>query len=714
MKKAWVILFVLLLICGLISAGAEEENPGPATPTDLDETTEAEEALIIPEEMDEAEREEHYCTLTFVLNNGTEETFSMQVYEGEPTAAPDPAPTREGYVFEGWYNDPVVGKAFEFGGLLYGDQTLYAHWSRDDWKIGQWFKPLIRGGSNIHYVEESRTLAFDAGELIFTRHDGSVFNGKALAEGYYLGFRIEAPRAVSQGEEIYRIEIDGTWKDLNGPAGIGSIDGNGRLYVDLYEKLDLDEIRSLADQNALKYTPPPTPGDRDALIIEEEGASGRRGRGDSTSSEETAFTPTLKSWSYRIAKAGAEGDDSGTTQFRVTLDPRHIQLRDGNDLAFAIQGYRYRFRVRFNPDEGSGSFPDQILFFGQQASEPEMPTRDGYVFDGWYTFWQDGDEIYYNDWAYDFGDRFGVRSSFTLRARWKEISIKPSLNLVSSINMFLYLHLPEEEDPSDYRIRTSYHSYIQSFDRTSAVADLSTKEIEGATWYQMDALHAGSDEMTDRITVTLIKGDTVITEKQYSIRSVAEERLTEDRSENEKKLYRALLQYGRYAQIHFGNHADDLPGTEGAPALVPIPGRYAISGDPTDFEPYITKVNTGLALDSTVDMNVYLTPAEGYGISDFEISVTDRSGNPYRFVTAPEMKGGNIHVRVYRVYADQMSDDYHITVRLKNDPEKTAVWTRSLMTCAYKIQDRGPGAVLLHLVQALYQYHLADREYWGP
>lgn len=741
MKKILLMMVILALVCMAFCTGIAE-NTENATPTDLipEEDREAETAgeedvpvvseeeenrkaetaseevlPVVPEEKKEESRSAGTFTVTFFLNNGTGDSFQLQVPEGDPIEAPEDTPIWEGHVFEGWYNDPVVGRAFTFGEPVYGDRTLYAHWSLNGWKISQWTKQLIRGGSNISYDESSRTLSFGAGELILTRHDGSRINGVPLAAGYYMGVRIEAPAGMTDLGEIYRIEIDGVWYDFNGEEGIlDGVSSSGCLYTDVYEPIDLEEIRSLCDRNAKNYKQTPTPGNRD-LVIEDpnDTGGGRRGRGDGESGEEVAFVPELKTWTYRIARAGQEGGDQVIT-LTVTLDPRFIQFRDGNDLAFSVQGYLYRYRVKFDlaGGNGEGNYDSQIVFFGEKASEPIPPVRDGYIFGGWYTFWKDGDEVFYNDWAYDFADRMGIRSSFTLRAKWNPVTFQTTLNLADYTGIFVYIHLPEGEDPALYFVHSKYKSYRQGFDRSVRLDSLKTyqRELDGkqVSFYRLDALHAASTEMSDRVTVTLEKDGMTVRSEEYSVRSIAEEKLAGgDIPAEHDTIYRALLQYGHYAQIVFDNKTDDLPDITGAPALVPIPDSYAPGGDPEGFTDYISGFEGKLDLKATLSMNLYLTLADGYGRDDFEYTVLDRNGNNYGSFSVKPYETNKIRVRIEGIRSPDMARSFQVKVTLKRNPVHTAAWTRSVIACACNTQKTISDENAKKLLEALYRYYLA-------
>lgn len=73
------------------------------------------------------------------------------------------------------------------------------------------------------------------------------------------------------------------------------------------------------------------------------------------------------------------------------------------------------YTVAFDSNGGS-SVAKQTVASGKTVSEPADPTREGYVFDGWYIDKELTD-------AYDFGDK--VTKSFTLYAKWTEEGTEP-------------------------------------------------------------------------------------------------------------------------------------------------------------------------------------------------------------------------------------------------------------------------------------------------
>ena len=66
-------------------------------------------------------------TVTFDANEGVGSTAKAVTYAA--AVGELPSVTREGYVFNGWFTDPINGTAITSSTIIYGDRTYYAHWS---------------------------------------------------------------------------------------------------------------------------------------------------------------------------------------------------------------------------------------------------------------------------------------------------------------------------------------------------------------------------------------------------------------------------------------------------------------------------------------------------------------------------------------------------------------------------------------------------------
>ncbi len=65
-------------------------------------------------------------TVGFDANGGSGNAV-LSVSHGDMIEPPEP-PTRDGYIFDGWYTEPDGGDAYDFGEPITADVTLYAHW----------------------------------------------------------------------------------------------------------------------------------------------------------------------------------------------------------------------------------------------------------------------------------------------------------------------------------------------------------------------------------------------------------------------------------------------------------------------------------------------------------------------------------------------------------------------------------------------------------
>lgn len=70
------------------------------------------------------------CTVTFETNGGSEVT-SQIVKEGEFVTKPQ-EPSREGYLFGGWYSDPAFAVPFDFTAPILSSTTVYANWIAEE------------------------------------------------------------------------------------------------------------------------------------------------------------------------------------------------------------------------------------------------------------------------------------------------------------------------------------------------------------------------------------------------------------------------------------------------------------------------------------------------------------------------------------------------------------------------------------------------------
>ncbi len=99
-------------------------------------------------------------TVTFESNGGSA-VEAKQIPEGGTIGTPQPVPTKEGYLFEGWYTEMTLSTQFDFSTPITKDITLYAKWmdiaSIDQNDLTNLFNQAMNivRGETYAYTEES-------------------------------------------------------------------------------------------------------------------------------------------------------------------------------------------------------------------------------------------------------------------------------------------------------------------------------------------------------------------------------------------------------------------------------------------------------------------------------------------------------------------------------------------------------------------------------
>lgn len=110
-------------------------------------------------------------SITFIPNDGNE-CYSLSFYDGEEINLM--TPNREGYTFEGWYEDKELGKEFTNLVMPKENITIYAKWSVNQYTIN--FNS--NGGTQVDSITQ------DYGSLIMKPQNPVIAEG--IFEGWYI------------------------------------------------------------------------------------------------------------------------------------------------------------------------------------------------------------------------------------------------------------------------------------------------------------------------------------------------------------------------------------------------------------------------------------------------------------------------------------------------------------------------------------------------
>ena len=139
-------------------------------------------------------------TLTLYDNDGTTVLHTIKVEEGKAPQRPTD-PTKEGYVFAGWFVTPTSSKAFDFAAVMTEDAKAYAQWKMADFRDDRdW---VLSGSVNgwgasldgYHLTKKAGTG--NVYELTLDLYVDDEFQLTVLLEDGSLSYSTEGARAAS-------------------------------------------------------------------------------------------------------------------------------------------------------------------------------------------------------------------------------------------------------------------------------------------------------------------------------------------------------------------------------------------------------------------------------------------------------------------------------------------------------------------------------------
>lgn len=158
--------------------------------------------------------------VTFDSNGGSTVPYQI-IPESEKAKKPTTDPTKEGYIFDGWYN---AAQLFDFSNLILSDITLTAHWTKSNELQPGIYK--ISSALNANYVldvnngstdDTANIQLYQSNDTSAQRFDiekvGDYYTIKAICSGKMLDV---AGAGQDQGTNLWQYSANGTdaqlWK----------------------------------------------------------------------------------------------------------------------------------------------------------------------------------------------------------------------------------------------------------------------------------------------------------------------------------------------------------------------------------------------------------------------------------------------------------------------------------------------------------------------
>ena len=152
-------------------------------------------------------------TVTFDVNGGTS-VASQNVNAGEKATEPTPAPTKEGFTFDGWYEDATLNTKFDFNTQIVSEITLYAKWIENKYTLT--FD--ANGGSGTMTPIADLTGEYTLPANGFTAPSGKQFKGWSLTTDGATVTKVD----MTENRTVYAI-----WEDIPVVTYTLTFDANG-------------------------------------------------------------------------------------------------------------------------------------------------------------------------------------------------------------------------------------------------------------------------------------------------------------------------------------------------------------------------------------------------------------------------------------------------------------------------------------------------------
>ena len=306
-------------------------------------------------------RAEHQ--VSFDSNGGDYTPKDQMITQGSKAAEPK-APGKEGSDFEGWYYTDADGKEQKWN---FDDPVTSSLQLTAKWKLHTYAVVFDKNNEAAEGTMEDQSYSY--GEK------------KALTENSYTysGYTFAGWAAEKDGKVVYanQQEVADLTKEKDGTVTLYAVwnaNGDTRYTVEHYKQK--------ADG-----TWGDTPDETESL----------------TGKTDTVVNVTPKSY----AGYAFDSKIKGTVISGIIAG-------DGSLVLKAY--YRMQVTVSFDSDGGNYTPENQKLNLGNQAVKPNVPSRSGYTFDGWY----------YGNTKWDFTEE--VTKDMALKAHWTKAVVNPPVN----------------------------------------------------------------------------------------------------------------------------------------------------------------------------------------------------------------------------------------------------------------------------------------------
>ena len=326
--------------------------------------------------------EEVSYTITFNSEGGST-VDDIVVMQGATLTKPSD-PTKEGYIFDGWYIDNDVNKPFDFSSLPENNITLHAKWKVEEVEVT--IEIYVENLNQIFELDQTLVVNFEKNETYtynpqditgFVFDENNTLNVLEVVAGssdvvkaYYVRKTTTISFETFEGSEINDITgLYGKNFDLpNNPTK------DGYTFIGWFLDQDLTQIldeQVFLDTDMMLYAK--WEKDKSTLVFDTMGGESIENLVMLDGQTLTLPTPTKEGYSF----VGWYETNALDVLFNETTMPF------GYTVIYAkweVETYTLSFDTN-----GGTSIMDATYAYMENISAPDDPTKEGYIFVGWYS-----------------------------------------------------------------------------------------------------------------------------------------------------------------------------------------------------------------------------------------------------------------------------------------------------------------------------------------
>ena len=370
-----------------------------------------------------------------------------------------------------------------------------------------------------------------------------------------------------------------------------------------------------------------------------------------------------------------------------------------------------RCTVTFDSDGGS-AVDAQIVHGGEKAVRPEDPTKDGFVFKGWYQVTDAGTGTL-ADTAFDFENTV-INGNVTLKAVWEEKVEEPviiksaNVEFSGKIRLQFALVFPDS-------VLADEGAYV-TFEKAGTTTKKLVSEGTSVGDAVMFTIPVPAPEYADDVVIKVYDGgDSRLTLKSekgtdytedgfaYSVKTYAQNKSQSGSTEEMRALAKALDDYGTAAQIYFEYGDFDSLSVDGAVSAVTLDNLAPYALTTTGTKPAgVTGASIAVEFNTDNTLRITFKTDGSKALSNYTFLLDDTQMTPTR-------SGKNAYLEIKNIAAPNLDIPHMFTI---TDGTDTYTVTASALSYAYTSVKNGNEA-RRNLGKALYLYNQAANDKFG-